>query len=315
MYKRFNNSDTTHQQIQWAIQNGKLVHISEVKTGLKCECICPSCHSQLIAKNNGPKKAPHFAHYNGQHCEYAAQTAIHLAAKEVFDEAKFVHLPNPYATLKQRSNSLYPKGNSIKVEIEKVSIETKLQNIIPDIILHFKGERKLLVEIAVTHFVDSKKLEKIKAMDISALEINLSKTERLLKREELKSLILERIENKTWLYNQKVNKEKMALLEQRRIQEKLVSDNNFAYREEQKRLEAKLKRHYLKVNEQTAGKEVKRWVAPCPLAKQLINNTPSANVDLDCKRCQYFHSSRFYREQGDYIICLKHNCDIATSLS
>ncbi len=47
----------------WALKNDKLVHVSEVENGLKCECLCPVCGDHLVA-HQGKIKIPHFKHYN-----------------------------------------------------------------------------------------------------------------------------------------------------------------------------------------------------------------------------------------------------------
>lgn len=39
------------------------VSVDEVENGLACECICISCKSRMVAKNNGNDKQYHFAHY------------------------------------------------------------------------------------------------------------------------------------------------------------------------------------------------------------------------------------------------------------
>ena len=33
-----------------ALKNGNLISINEVKSGLKCDCFCPVCNSQLVAR-------------------------------------------------------------------------------------------------------------------------------------------------------------------------------------------------------------------------------------------------------------------------
>lgn len=38
------------QHLLYGIRNNKLVHISEVEKGIKCDCTCPACKGRLIAK-------------------------------------------------------------------------------------------------------------------------------------------------------------------------------------------------------------------------------------------------------------------------
>lgn len=41
---------------------GEQVSVDEVENGLACECICISCKSKMVAKNQGELKQAHFAH-------------------------------------------------------------------------------------------------------------------------------------------------------------------------------------------------------------------------------------------------------------
>ncbi|MCT4604899.1 MAG: hypothetical protein N4A64_02175 [Marinisporobacter sp.] len=73
-------------------KDGKIYHISEVRNGLDCNCICPHCKQDLIACNNGTKQEYHFRHYI-EECKYALETALHLFAKEVIDKHKKIRVP------------------------------------------------------------------------------------------------------------------------------------------------------------------------------------------------------------------------------
>ena len=56
------------------------VDVDEVDSGAKCNCICPSCQSQLIAKH-GTKKIHHFAHLKSNvkaDCKYSLFFSIRM---------------------------------------------------------------------------------------------------------------------------------------------------------------------------------------------------------------------------------------------
>ena len=42
---------------------GKMVHVDDVPRGLECNCTCPHCHEQLLARH-GRVNAHGFAHHS-----------------------------------------------------------------------------------------------------------------------------------------------------------------------------------------------------------------------------------------------------------
>ena len=64
----------------WGSRNGKAVRVSEVSRGLACECVCPGCGGQLVAKK-GMQRAHHFAHANTVDCDGLGESALHLCVQ------------------------------------------------------------------------------------------------------------------------------------------------------------------------------------------------------------------------------------------
>ena len=168
-------------------KSGKLIYINEAKNGLNCECFCPGCNSPLIAKNNGKKREAHFAHLNKVECEHGYQSAIHLMAKECFQEMEYLTF---------MKNILEP----IKYKIDSVVLEKKVSDIIPDIVVTCDG-KPFIVEIFVTHAVDDEKINKIRKLQISAIEINLSRFKNEMIDKEMLKKELCKPENISWYYN------------------------------------------------------------------------------------------------------------------
>ncbi|MBQ5523446.1 MAG: hypothetical protein IIT86_11670 [Oscillospiraceae bacterium] len=59
----------------YALQNGSIVNISDVESGLKCNCVCPACGERLVAKK-GNKMMHHFAHYSDANCAYGYESSL-----------------------------------------------------------------------------------------------------------------------------------------------------------------------------------------------------------------------------------------------
>jgi hypothetical protein len=210
-------------KLPYGINDGKLLSIREVESGLACNCTCPSCHALLVAKK-GRVKTHHFAHYNSEECSGAVETALHLAAKEILKKAGGLMLPaleldfyevfdESLFTSDYQKNYEHPdlKGlyrsfieilDAQMLSYDKVESEILLEGIRPDIIVYSKG-KPLLVEIGVTHFVDVVKLEKIEQLGISAIEIDLSYLQDGFTDKELEEAVLSKAYNRDWIYNKK----------------------------------------------------------------------------------------------------------------
>lgn len=185
----------------YALKDGQLIHISKVESGLNCECYCPSCGERLVAKK-GNKVVHHFAHKANSECVAGYQTSLHLLAKEILAESKTLLIPkvsidfSKYGDTYKETIISEPK----MIDIDKVELEQKQGEIIPDIIVYCGG-KKIYVEIYVTHRIDDCKLEKIKNCGISTIEIDLSQTDRFISKDMLKEALIEKTDNKTWVFN------------------------------------------------------------------------------------------------------------------
>jgi len=198
---------TSKLLLTFGLKNNTLVHISDVPRGDACNCICPHCKASLRA-NHGSLKQYYFSHQRGFGCSSAIETALHQAAKQVFIENSYIILPPIKAeALEQDINGKwYQESQHIlrdykQFTINNVQIEVRQENIKPDIIISIDGH-DLLVEIAVTHFIDDKKLKKINSQGISTIEIDLSKMSANANWKEIKTAVLDG-QNSQWVYNSK----------------------------------------------------------------------------------------------------------------
>ena len=133
------NSETHREEKYFtkALRNGKLVDISEVKNGLECNCICPSCETPVVAYNNPKNKnAHHFKHHSKQDCEYYYETILHFLAKEIIQRHGGMTLPNitfnlsSYASTYndvQRWDYKRPRSiQSVYVQFDNIEVELLL---------------------------------------------------------------------------------------------------------------------------------------------------------------------------------------------
>ena len=211
-------------KLEYGLKDNKIISISDIDEadrGIACNCVCPSCGLPLQAKLGYGKRQPHFSHDNSNcNPDVARQTALHIMAKEIIETEKTMLFPVlaiplketlvykkaphmfkefPYNEIQKSIN--YHNQTSLLVCFDSVCLEKRISSIIPDIVVT-KDDKKCLIEIAVTHFVDKAKEKKIKELGYPLLEIDLSELYgETISRDQLSKIIKENIEKKKWIYN------------------------------------------------------------------------------------------------------------------
>lgn len=203
----------SERKIPFGLKNGKLVGVDEVASGLSCGCVCPSCGFELQA-NKGEIRAHYFSHNpsaDQSECKNAFETAIHLMAKQILAEESTIHLPAlQVSRSKKDENGITHSAEASVVGEEtklfsRVNLEQRLNDIRPDIV-GYSNDMPLLVEVAVTHFADSDKKQKIRKLGLAAIEIDLSALDYKVTKGELRDLVVEKRDNKRWLSNPSATK-------------------------------------------------------------------------------------------------------------
>lgn len=191
-------------KLTYALKDGEIVSIEDVKSGLTCGCICPACGDPLVAKK-GEKMMHHFAHHAGHTCEFGYESSLHLAAKNILSKAKKIVIPAVYLSFPNSYKEAQLISESKEIKIDKVELEKRYSDIVPDIVI-YSGGKQLFVEIYVTHRIDDEKLNKLRKENISTIEIDLSDKRETISTEELTNLLLNNSEEKKWIYNAISNK-------------------------------------------------------------------------------------------------------------
>lgn len=200
--------DASDHRIPFGLKNGVMVGISEVDSGLACGCICSSCGGKLQAKK-GKKNVHHFSHDPSEDtklCESPFETAVHKMAKQILSEEREILLPELYVkvTVSDNAGNFHEESGLVEAKslksFDSVEIEKCLDDIRPDVIA-YHNSTPFLIEIAVTHFSDRSKIDKIRNMSISAIEIDISDVDESITKEELKKLIIDNVDNKNWISN------------------------------------------------------------------------------------------------------------------
>ncbi len=168
-------------------ETGELVHISTVERGLSCNCVCPACGEDLVARK-GTKMRHHFAHRGdvdgeGSKCTTAGETVVHYLAKEAFKKLKKVNLRISTGIELLHDNNIrldsslrIPAEYRVECEIKEVLLEEPIPTlgIVPDITI-VTDKCTIYVEIYVTHRVPDSKIRDYRRDGKLAIEIDFSR--------------------------------------------------------------------------------------------------------------------------------------------
>jgi uncharacterized protein (DUF2384 family) len=219
----------------------------------------------MVAKK-GDVQAHHFAHHarqHGQSCMSAGETALHKFAKRILDERLEITLP---AQVVEEQSDREVVVRAEKRTFDRAILETRDGQIVPDVVLLLR-ERRLIVEFKVTHPCDAQKIARIRAMDVGAIEIDLSQY-RDHKLSEIGDQILYDTP-RTWLHNPR-EREARARLEERVLQ-----------RAEEKRTQIERHRNYYshRSPSKTPGS------GPCEVAARENGLADLINLPVDGAGC------------------------------
>jgi len=228
-------------------ETNKLVHVIDVKNGKECNCYCPNCKADLVAVNRRVKQSAHFRHDKESNCvlSLSFESYIHWLSKEIFKTIDIIKLPpitfhhfdaspyrNPiiinklngyleYAGINARFHAknfnllgrIFQESSEIRIQTCYIEREykTTVGDIRVDIVLLIEGN-ELFVEPFFSNPIKSDKLEKISALDISAISIDLHEFLRVHEHDFtlkiFKDFMINNVSSKGWVYirKNKVNK-------------------------------------------------------------------------------------------------------------
>ena len=162
-------------------ENGRMYAPREVPLGKACECECPACKRPLYAKHClNSSVTPHFQHAPGDACQKGLETALHLAAKQLIEAEKRLFLPRLYATLTERDALGHDHERFKEFDVaglkvlQTARLEEAKDGFRPDVVATLENGQDICVEIAVTHFVDAEKLERVRKANLPLVEFDLS---------------------------------------------------------------------------------------------------------------------------------------------
>lgn len=264
-------------------ETGQAVNISEMEEkdrGKNCNCICAACGRPLVAKlgrrsvEDGGRR-PHFSHLPDKNSEIncsaaiANESGLHKMAKQIIHAGNSIVLPKIEIDGTEDPNHNEDDYKQCSVLIfmpERIFpyresyLEVNMGNFVPDICLS-NGKNELLVEIAVTHFVDEAKYKKIRSANKPTIEIDISDFlhDKNFSREKLAEELFQSTAHKKWIHH--------------RLQEKMMSklssrnhdlEVEYQSKREKEQLKEKKRNDFIekqKAHEQGVETEYKRLVS------------------------------------------------------
>lgn len=178
----------TGSRIQLALskESGRIVHVDRVRRGKECDCECLGCGESLVA-NQGEVRIHYFSHLpdstgiNNRPCKNPKlifETLSHEMGKHWIEEVKELEVP-PYFHKKHKDSdgctyNSVPVLEKRKLVFDKVKLESwQADNRYRPDCIGYIGDQAVVIEIYVTHKVDEKKIKKIRADGLPAIEVVL----------------------------------------------------------------------------------------------------------------------------------------------
>ena len=174
--------------------NGSVVDVTQVLRGLACGCLCMGCNAPLLAKQ-GKVNAWHFGHASGASRRACAETALHLAGKELLHELAEIRVPPVFYAMTEldvlkREHIQTVEAAASSFNFSSCSLEHTTGTRRLDALLSSSEGHSLGIEILVTHKVDDQKAVDLLSLNAPVLEIDLrSWLGKPLDREILKKLL------------------------------------------------------------------------------------------------------------------------------
>lgn len=185
---------------------GRLVRVSDVERGAACNCTCPNCGANLIARK-GEELQHHFAHAGDGCGSGALETSLHKMAKQIIADVGKIWLPPLVvyfpAHPEDARSAIGPSGFRTKdgwLEVQ-FEVERRLDGgLRPDLIADLDDGTSLAVEVFVTHAVPKEKRERLQCLNLTTLEIDLSRYPRDFDVEKLINFVT-REAPRSWLHH------------------------------------------------------------------------------------------------------------------
>lgn len=128
------------------------------------------------------------------------ETNAHIWAKEVLDRTRTIWTPCVRARSGKHDRTRYRPQ---KITFAKAILERRSDNLVPDVVLVLDDGREMLVEVHVTHRCGLEKIAKIRSLELTTVEVDLSALRKCQNRSAIEAALVEHAPRQ-WLWNKKL---------------------------------------------------------------------------------------------------------------
>ncbi|AJY53088.1 hypothetical protein KO116_P100342 (plasmid) [Halomonas sp. KO116] len=161
----------------------------------------------------------YFAHTRGTRpCAGGTETGIHLAAKQLIADRKEIPIPLLQAVLEGKDSLGYKHTESKVIfpgrdrqAVDDTKLEFSLGDIRPDLIVNL-GQIEILVEVAVTHFIDAEKQQRLESRGQRCIEIDLGDIPRNLTPADLEEHVFN-YQRAYWIVNPRSKRSRQSYVQ------------------------------------------------------------------------------------------------------
>lgn len=154
-------------------RSGRIQHVSQVQSGLACECTCLDCGERLVARK-GPVRDHHFGHTSGKEHTFAWESHLHAFAKQLIVDAGALAVPVHANVASHLGLTVGTLATRLKAGAVPTRQEVRMGTVRPDVLLHLADRQvPVAIEVRVTHACGEGKRNEFKRQRLAALELDL----------------------------------------------------------------------------------------------------------------------------------------------
>ena len=141
-------------------ESREIMHISQVPSGQKCNCVCAACGQTFEAKK-GSIRQHHFAHVSNYECMYASEVAIYKALAAELEKMDSLNLPPVMLCFPAWSHDELLQ-NAKTVHVDAVEFKCEPLAYPPLLMIRAQGSR-LRILLDFNHYYNSEDLAALAA--------------------------------------------------------------------------------------------------------------------------------------------------------